>query len=180
MHGDGLDDFHLKPRLFAQLFEAGDLVALPDFAHGDVVNSRDDARHVGDLPDVGKRDAVALAVPTEGHFHNWSASLMFIVADVFCRFIRGGKVVLALLDEASEIVGKDAAEEVETGVGRKRAAVGEHPVRSAEGGIFRDRGKILADALYGIVKPPCGAHLHMAEGAREAGERGELGIVQSI
>ena len=45
MHGDGLDDFHLEPRLFAQLFEAGDLVARPDFAHGDVVNSRDDARH---------------------------------------------------------------------------------------------------------------------------------------
>ena len=70
MHGDGLDDFHLEPGLFAELFEAGDLVARPDFAHGDVVNSRDDARQIGDLLDVGKRDAVALPVPAEGHFHH--------------------------------------------------------------------------------------------------------------
>ena len=76
MHGDRLDDFHLEVCLFAQRFEAGDLVARPDFAHGDVVNGRDDARQIGDLPDVGKRDAVALPVPAEGHFHKLSASLM--------------------------------------------------------------------------------------------------------
>lgn len=69
MHRNAFDDLHLQLLPIAQRLQAGNSVRVPDLSDQNIVDRCHNARHAGNLADIGERDAVLLAVPAECHFH---------------------------------------------------------------------------------------------------------------
>ena len=83
VHGDGLDNFHIKPRIVCKIFEPFKFFFFPDFSDGRVVNGGHNPAHSLYLFYVIQRYAIVFSIPAEGHFHSPKTSFTLLYAISF-------------------------------------------------------------------------------------------------